>query len=219
MRLRSGYEETGDSVDFCADQFETSTNPPPLLLGQTQGIGPSLVPGKWVIWPLPGWSGKFKPEMLSLTSLDNPGLTTWFDRCHLSHSNLHSWRSCFCVWEFGGEPAILVACKQTPHPSPPPEGRGGGLHTRYHSRGFATGSERRGYAGYSNSEMEEFKIKEQLFEANGLFSKVYFPNSQSAKQFFFERGIQPLHWANVTTRVACDNVSSFGSCPHESGDF
>lgn len=126
---------------LCADQFETSTNPPPLLLGQTQGIGP-------------------------------------------------------------------------------PEGRGGGgLYTRYHSRGFATGSERSGYAGYSNSEMEEFKIKEQLFEANGLFSKVYFSNSQSAKQFFFERGIQPLHWANVTTRVACDNVSSFGSCPHESGDF
>ena len=107
VRLRSGLirsitstEETGDSVDVCADQFETSTNPPPLLLGQTQGIEPSLVPGEWVIWPLPGWSGKFKPEMSSLTSLDNPGLTTWFDRCHLSHSNLRSWRSCFCVWEY-----------------------------------------------------------------------------------------------------------------------
>lgn len=45
------------------------------------------------------------------------------------------------------------------------------MYTRYHSRGFATGSERRGYAGYSHSEMEEFKIKEQLFEANGLFGK------------------------------------------------
>ena len=116
LRSITSTEETGDSVDFCADQFETSTNPPPLLLGQTQGTGPSLVPGKWVIWPLPGWSGKFKPEMSSLKSLDNPGLTTWFDRCHLSHSNLRSWRSCFCVWEFGGEPAILVACKQTPTP-------------------------------------------------------------------------------------------------------
>ena len=218
LRSITSTEETGDSVDFCADQFETSTNPPPLLLGQTQGIEPSLVPGEWVIWPLPGWSGKFKPEMSSLTSLDNPRLTTWFDRRHLSHSNLRSWRDCFCVWEFGGEPAILVAYKQTPTPPLLLRG-GGGLYTRYHSRGFATGSERRGYAGYSNSEMEEFKIKEQLFEANGLFSKVYFSNSQSAKLFFFERGIQLLHWANVTTRVACDNVSSFGSCPHESGDF
>ena len=116
LRSITSTEETGDSVDFCADQFETSTNPPPLLPGQTQGIEPSLVPGEWVIWPLPGWSGKFKPEMSSLTSLDNPRLTTWFDRCHLSHSNLRSWRSCFCVWEFGGEPAILVACKQTPTP-------------------------------------------------------------------------------------------------------
>ena len=124
LRSITSTEETGDSVDFCADQFETSTNPPPLLLGQTQGIGPSLVPGEWVIWPLPGWSGKFKPEMSSLTSLDNPRLTTWFDRCHLSHSNLRSWRDCFCVWEFGGEPAILVAYKQTP--TPPLLLRGGG---------------------------------------------------------------------------------------------
>lgn len=49
LRSITSTEETGDFVDFWADQFETSTNPPPLLLGQTQGIGPSLVPGEWVI--------------------------------------------------------------------------------------------------------------------------------------------------------------------------
>ena len=49
IRSITSTEETGDSVDFYADQFETSTSAPPLLLGQTQGIGPSLVPGEWVI--------------------------------------------------------------------------------------------------------------------------------------------------------------------------
>ena len=50
---------------------------------------PLLMPGEWGIWPLPGWGGKcIKLEVLCLTSLDNLGLTTWFDSCNIPHSEM-----------------------------------------------------------------------------------------------------------------------------------
>ena len=93
-------------------------NPPtPLPLGQTQGIWRSLVLGESVIWPLPGWCGKFKQAMSSLTFLDYPGLTGWFDRCHLSHSSLCSWQNCFCACEFDSNSTFSWLCHGKRAPS------------------------------------------------------------------------------------------------------
>lgn len=41
LRSITSTEETGDSVDFCADQFETSTNPPAPPSGAN--------PGHWTV--------------------------------------------------------------------------------------------------------------------------------------------------------------------------
>ena len=70
-----------------ADQFETSTSPPP---GKTPGIWPLLVPGEWGIWPLSRWG--IWTESVKFNFFGRSGC--WLDarRCGLSHSEMEEFK-------------------------------------------------------------------------------------------------------------------------------